>query len=285
VSRRAAFPAAAIAPAPRTASRAPIVLVTGGKGGVGKTLLASNLGIELARRGRRVLLADLDLGLANLDVSLRLAPRRNVEDALRGRCTFKECVVPGPHGVDLLPASSGTIAMARLEREERERLLRGLTELARDYEILLADGAAGIGPDVLAFAAAADHVLLVTTPDAAALTDAYGLLKALHVFGEETGREVATPELVVNQAGDLGEAERTLARLRAVCERFLARSPQSAGWLPAAIEIARSARTREPFALGGGESLAHGCLRQLASRLERLCAARRPGARSRISRT
>lgn len=270
---------------PRTRARAPIVLITGGKGGVGKTLLAANLGIELARRGRKVLLADLDLGLANLDVALRIAPRRNVEDALRGRCSLAECVVAGPHGVDLLPASSGTRAMAQLSSEERERLFRGLAELAAQYELLIADGAAGIGPDVLAFAAAADHVLLVTTPDATALTDAYGLIKALHVYGEETGREVATPELVVNQAADLGEAERTLARLRAVCERFLARSPQSAGWLPSAVEIARSARTQAPFAARPGEGLAHGCLRQLASRLERLCPAARGGTQSRNSRT
>jgi flagellar biosynthesis protein FlhG len=275
----------AIVLAPRTRPRGPIVLVTGGKGGVGKTLLAANLGVELARRGRKVLLADLDLGLANLDVALRVAPGRNVEDALRGRCSLAECVVAGPHGVDLLPASSGTNAMARLEPAERLRLFRDLAELAAGYDLSIADGAAGIGPDVLAFAAAADHVLLVTTPDAAALTDAYGLIKALHAFGEETGREVATPELVVNQAGDLGEAERTLARLRSVCERFLARSPRSAGWMPTSIEIARSARSQAPFAARAGESLAHGCLRQLASRLERLCPAVRSGTQSRISRT
>ena len=250
----------------------PFALVTGGKGGVGKTILTANLGIELARRGRRVLLVDLDLGLADLHVVMRLAPARDVEDALRGRCRLDECVVRGPHGVDLLPGSSGTPAMARLDAGERTKLLRAIADLASRYDLVLADGAAGIGADVLAFASAADHVLLVTTADAAAMTDAYGLIKALHAFGEETGREVPTPELVVNQASGVDDAERTAARLRAVCERFLSRSPKSAGWMPSSVEVARSARTQVPFALDPRAELARGCLAALAARLERRCA-------------
>jgi flagellar biosynthesis protein FlhG len=256
--------------------RAPIVLISGGKGGVGKTLLTANLGIELARRGQRVLLVDLDLGLANLDVVLRLPHARNVEDALRGRAALADCVVDGPCGMRVLQASSGSVDMGALDAQQRTRLVRGLRDLARDYDIVLCDGAAGIGPDVLAFCAAVDHVLVVTTPEPAALTDAYGLIKALHSFGEQVEHEVPTPELVINQVAGLDEAERIAAKLRAVCERFLARSPRSAGWMPTSRTIARSVRTRKPFALAcasdeldGG--LATRCLKRLAARLERLC--------------
>ena len=263
-------PAPAPAASPAARVRAPFLLVTGGKGGVGKTILSANLALELARRGRRVLLVDLDLGLADVAVLLRLAPAREIEDALAGRCTLAECVVRGPCGLDVLPAGAGTVAMGRLEPAQRDDLLRGLAALAAGYDLVLGDGAAGIGPDALAFAAAADHVLLVTTPDAAALADAYGLIKALHSVGEAGGREVATPELVVNQTSGLEEAERTAAKLRSVCERFLSRSPQSAGWLPASAEVARSARTQSPFVLDARAGLAHGCLKALAGRVERL---------------
>ena len=242
--RRAAQPAPA-------ATRAPLVLVTGGKGGVGKTIVAANLALALGARGRSVLLADLDLGLADLDVVLGLERGREL-------------------GVDLLSAGTGDLDLAASSAARRERLIGGLRELAAGYDLVVADGAAGVGPDAVAFAAEADHVLLVTTPDAAALTDAYGLVKALHLFGERAGREVPTPELVVNQAGSLEDAERVAARLRTTCERFLARSPRSAGWLPQAADVARSARTRRPFVLEASSGLAATCLRQIAARVDRL---------------
>ena len=270
-------------------TQTPFVVVTGGKGGVGKTLLAANLSIELSRRGLRVLLVDLDLGLANLNVLMRLSSARNVEDALCGRCSFADCVVQGPGGVNVLPAGSGTLDMGRPDAARRARLFEGLAGLSCEYDIVLGDSAAGIGPDVLAACAIADRVLVVTTPQPAALTDAYGLIKALHTFGEESGREVPTPELVINQARSIEEAELTATKLRAVCERFLARSPRKAGWMTASASIARSAVTQRLFALGApgapgalgppgsasatgrDRSLALACLTQLAARIEQLC--------------
>jgi flagellar biosynthesis protein FlhG len=254
--------------------RVPFVLISGGKGGVGKSLVTANLGIELARRGMRVLLVDLDLGLANLNVLLRVSTARNVEDALAGRCTLAECVTDGPGGVHVLPASSGSNAMGRPDDDRNARLFTLLGELATQYDVVLGDGAAGIGPDVLAFAAAADRVLVVTTPEPTALTDAYGLIKALHTFGEESGREVPTPELVVNRAASLEEALSTAAKLRGACERFLARSPKSAGWLPLCAVVARSAGSQRPFALDQGAldrggTLARTCLAQLGARVAR----------------
>lgn len=253
--------------------RAPLCFLTGGKGGVGKTLLAANLALELARRGRRVLLADLDLALSNLDVLLHLPATRSLEQFLARRAELSECVLRDAHGVDVLPAASGAKQLAVLSESERTRLLVHLEELSGDYDLVVADGAAGIGPDVLAFAGAADHVLLVTTPEPTALTDAYGLVKALHAHGEEGEREVPTPELVVNQASGVEEAESTAARLRSVCERFLARSPKLAGWMPRSAGIARSIERQRPFALAHEAAeldLPLACLRQLATRLERL---------------
>ena len=249
--------------------RAPFVLVTGGKGGVGKSTIALNLALELARSGRRALLVDLDLGLANLGVLLRLAAERTLEDFLTGRAAFEQCVARGPRGLDVLPAGSGTPAMAEPDGERRRALCAALAAAAGRYDLVIGDSAAGIGPDVLGFAALAQKTLVVTTPDPAALTDAYGLIKALDAFGEEAHLEVPTPDLVVNLASGIDEAERAAERISIVTQRFLARAPRLFGWLPRARSIAEAARTQRPFALGGAGELELGCLRRLAERVAR----------------
>ena len=249
----------------------PFVLVTGGKGGVGKTTLSANLGVQLAREGRRVLVVDLDLGLANLNVLLGLPVGANIEDALAGTCSLADCVIEGPGGVHVLPAASGSEGMARLGETVRARLLSELASLAAGYDLVLGDSAAGIGPDVLFFAAMADRVLVVTTPEAAALTDAYGLIKALDRFGSRTGGDIPTPEVVVNLSSGVEEGLAIARKLRVICERFLSRSPRQAGWIPRSPAVARSASTQSPFALRRRNALEHLCLRQITGRLERLC--------------
>ncbi len=245
----------------------PFVLITGGKGGVGKSTLALNLALSLAREGRRVLLVDLDLGLGDIETLLSLPAGPSVEQVLQGK-DLASCLRRGPAGLDVLTAPSGNERLARGSQELRERLLEELASLAGRYELVIGDSAAGIGPDVLAFAGIADRVLVTTTPEVAALTDAYGLIKALDSYSARLGMDVPTPELVVNQASDVAEADGIARKLRSICERFLCRSPRQAGWLPRSGVIERSARSGRPFALGndGLETL---CLRQLGARLGR----------------
>jgi flagellar biosynthesis protein FlhG len=245
----------------------PFVLVTGGKGGVGKTTIAANLGVELSRAGRKVLLVDLDLGLGNLHVALRLSPRAGVEDALLGTRRLADCVITGPGGVHLLPAGSGNPLMAEADATRRSALRDLLWELSAGYDLVVGDSAAGIGPDVLAFATCADHVLAVTTPDPAALTDAYGLIKALDCSARDSGTELPTPELVLNLVSGVDEAQDLARKLRGVCERFLSRAPQMAGWLPRAGAIEACALAQRPFVLEARNSLETNNLRQLSQRV------------------
>jgi flagellar biosynthesis protein FlhG len=253
----------------------PFVLVTGGKGGVGKSTLAANLGVELARAGARVLLVDLDLGLANLDVLLKLERRAPLEDLLAGRLRIEDCIVAGPAGLDVLPAASGVPELARPDADRRAHLFGELVRASADYDLILGDTAAGIGEDVLAFAAAATRVLVVTAPDPAAVTDAYGVIKALDVWSREgdsgagrgVGREVATPELVVNFAAGVEEARRIAERLRTTAERFLARSPRLVGWLPRSRTVLTCALAQRPFVLASPDASVTRRVQALAERL------------------
>ena len=263
---------------PKRAQRAPFVLLTGGKGGVGKTTLATNLGVQLAETGKRVLLVDLDLGLANVNVMLRLNTPRNIEDALSGEASFKECVIEAPGGLHVLPAGSGTTAMGKPDEERRRKLLDAIHELSMSYDIILGDSAGGIGHDVLDFATRADRVVIVTTPQPMAMTDAYGLIKALDTWALEQGREIPTPELFVNQSSGVIEAETTGNRLKSVCERFLARAPRMAGWMPFAADVAECALRQRPFASRRGKSLENQCLGQFSRRIARLSGAVQPAS-------
>jgi flagellar biosynthesis protein FlhG len=264
---------------PRAA--APMLLISGGKGGVGKTTVAANLAAHLASKGARVLLVDLDLGLANVDVVLKLDARYTLEDVLAGRRTWRECIVTAQGGVHVLPAACGEASLANLERSRLAMLCDGLAEFAHDYDVVIGDSPAGIGADVLAFAAAAQLVWVVTTPDPAALSDAYGLIKALHGHARDEGRDLATPELVLNCVNGVEEARDLAAKLCAVCERFLARAPRLAGWLPRSHRIQEACRRQTLFALSGAtNSAARGleahCIAELARRVARLTEARGP---------
>jgi flagellar biosynthesis protein FlhG len=252
-----------------TPMSAPFVLVSGGKGGVGKTMLAVNLAVQLASEGRKVLLADLDLAMADAHVMLRLRPTSTISDALSGRMAIQDCVVRAPGGFDLLAAESGEPALAGDDAQRRERVLAVLSELSRDYDIVLGDSAAGVGPDVLGFAEVADRVLIVTTPDPAALTDAYGWIKALDLHAARQGIDLPTPELVLNQVAGADQADGLSTKLRGVCERFLSRSPRMAGWLPHSGLVGASIARQRPFALDRPLCLENHCMRRLSARVQR----------------
>jgi flagellar biosynthesis protein FlhG len=165
--------------------------------------------------------------------------------------------------------------MGRLDDGARGRLVTALAELASGYDLVLGDSAAGIGPDVLHFAALADRVLVVTTPELPALSDAYGLIKALDQHGQRTGRDIPTPEIVVNLTSGVEEGQAIARKLRGICERFLSRSPRQAGWIPRSNVVAESAAERTPFALRARKALEQLCLRQITGRLERLASGAR----------
>jgi flagellar biosynthesis protein FlhG len=205
--------AQAAAPAAR---RARIMAVTSGKGGVGKTFLSANLAASLARLGRRVLVLDADLGLANLDVVLNLHPKVTLHDVFTGKVQLEDAILPAPGGFSVLLAGSGLVEYSRLTPDVREQLLHIIDTVAPRFDHILLDTGAGISDVVLYAVSLADDVLVITTPEPTSMTDAYATIKVLAT--QQQRREI---RLVVNQVGRLGEGRAIRGQLQLVVDRFV----------------------------------------------------------------
>lgn len=156
-----------------------VITVTSGKGGVGKTSVSINLALALAGIGKKVLLMDADLGLANVDVLLGLHPRATLADVIDGRCSLEETLIQGPAGVKIVPAASGVQRMAELTTIEHAGLVRAFSDLNIDVDALLVDSAAGISNSVISFCRAAQEVVMVACDEPASISAASALIRLL----------------------------------------------------------------------------------------------------------
>lgn len=206
--------AASLGRAPRRRCRA--IAVAGGKGGVGKSTVAVNLGMTLAIAGHEVVLLDADMGLANVDVLLGLSPTQHIGHLLDGVCSLEDLLLPAPHGLKVIPAGSGARRLAQLGNGEHAAVIRAFDGLATPPEYLLVDTAAGVSDSVAMFTAAADDVVLVVCDEPASLTDAYALIK---VLSREFG--VRRFHMVANMVRHAGEARALYEKLARVSDRFL----------------------------------------------------------------
>jgi flagellar biosynthesis protein FlhG len=213
---------------PAGAGRSPNVLcIASGKGGVGKTWLAITLSHMLAKQGSRTLLFDGDLGLANVDVQLGLMPERDLGSVVTGHVTLSDAVTRFPAGgFDIIAGRSGTGALAVLDSRRLIALRDDLVALARRYERVVLDLGAGIDGTVRMFAETGAALLVVTTDEPTALTDAYAFIKLTAMQNR-----AADFRIVVNMAASLRDGERTYAKLLRACEGFLKLSPKLAGVL------------------------------------------------------
>jgi len=248
----------------KTDRKARVLTITSGKGGVGKTSLATNLAIELALQGQRVIVFDADLSLANIDVLLGLRPRYNLNHVIHGEKTVEDVLVEGPHGIRIIPASSGVQALANLSREQLNQLTGQFCRLERDCDWFLIDTGAGISDNVMAFVHAADEVLIVTTPEPTAYTDAYAMIKIICEQGVD-----AQIGLAINMAQNRSEALNAAAGIVLISQKFLQVGIRDYGFVLRDPEVPRATRRQEAFTLYNPTCPASRNIRALAKRLLR----------------
>jgi flagellar biosynthesis protein FlhG len=247
-------------PPPRSWS----VAVTSGKGGVGRTSLAVNLALALAKSGDRTCLVDGDLGLANVGVLLKPHPRHLLREVVTQGMALDEVVVQGPAGLEVIPAASGVEALANLSVANRQLRVSRLRQRCAPPGVTILDTGAGLSRTVLALALAADEVFVVTTPEPTALTDAYAMIKVLTQRRPELPRR-----LVVNLAEHAAQAHEVHGRVDRIVQRFLGREVPLAGWIPRDACVERAVREQRPLMLYFPYVRATEAIHGIASRLAR----------------
>ncbi len=204
-----------------------VIAVSSGKGGVGKTNVSVNMALAIAATGKKVMIMDADLGLANVDIMLGLKPEHNLYHVLQGERTLEEVIVDGPGGVKIIPAASGIKQMSELTPMENAGVIRAFSEISNDVDVLIIDTAAGISDSVIAFAKASQEVVVVVCDEPASLTDAYALIKVLNMdYGVQKFR------ILSNMTHSAQEARELYNKLVAVTDRYLDATLINMGTVP-----------------------------------------------------
>jgi flagellar biosynthesis protein FlhG len=250
------------------------IAVTSGKGGVGKTSVVVNLAIALARLRHRVAILDADFGLGNVDVLLGLAPSCHLGHMLAGEKEIEDIVVPGPFGVQIIPASSGLRDLASLTELQWRRLDEGLRRLCADLDYLLIDTAAGVSDNVIQLLMGAQRVVVVTSLEPSAMVDAYAVIKI--VTASDAKKDIA---VLVNGARDADEGELVYRQLDVAATRFLQRGLHYYGHVPYDPAVRESVLMQRPIVDHRPQSPAGRSFRILATRIASLGPGRGTGLR------
>lgn len=240
-----------------------VLAVSSGKGGVGKTNVAVNLGVSLSELGRQVVLLDADLGLANVDVLLGLQPKYNLSHVLSGERSLDEILVEGPSGLKIVPASSGIQRMSELTSAEQAAVIRAFGEMSQDIDVLLVDTAAGISGGVVNFARACQDIVLVVCDEPTSLTDAYAFIKLLN---RDYG--VYRFQILTNMVQDFQQGQALFGKLCRVTDRYLDVTLDFLGAVPRDEQLRRAVQRQTPVVVAYPQSKASRAFRALALKMD-----------------
>ena len=240
-----------------------VLAVSSGKGGVGKTNIVANLAYAFAKRNKKVLVVDADLGLNNIDILLGLAPKFNIGHVLSGEKNVEDIIVKGPADIQLLPAGNGLQELTQLDGEKKVTLMAELDRVSNGYDFLIFDTGAGISTNVTYFCTAAHEILLVATTEPTSLTDVYALIKILH-----TKHAQKHFRMIINSVESEREAQLIFRNLTAVTDRFLPNvSVEYLGYIMSDPNVSKAVRQQKAFMELYPHSKVSQCINNVAQKL------------------
>lgn len=245
-------------------AKSQVICIASGKGGTGKTMIATNLSVLFAKEGLNVTLIDADFGLANSHLLLGIDPRYDIHSVLAGKKRLVDVIEHGPFGVKLVPGGSGFSELSTLDDEKFRYMIREMRTLEEKTEMVIIDLAAGIAPQVMRLLSASHEIIIVTTPEVTSLIDAYALIKSLTQICEPV-----TVQMIVNRAPDRERAVVAFQKIWSIVNKHLCGKAQLMflGWLPQNWYVQSSIACRKPVVLKHPQSLAARSLKMMAEKL------------------
>lgn len=247
---------------PRKKNLSRVIVVASGKGGVGKTNLVVNLAVAIGQWGQKTIILDTDMGLANVDILMNLKPHFSLVDVIRGHKDLREVMLEGAYNVNVIPGGAGLSEIINLDSHQREQIISRLSYLDDEGDVLLIDCAAGLSRNVLSFIAAADDVIMVTTPEPTAITDVYSIIKIVNNYNLHS-----TINLVVNMVHSIEQGAAVFKRVHKVCHNFLDVDINFLGEIEYDRYVHKAAISCSPYILQYPRSRAAQCVRRIARRL------------------
>jgi len=245
--------------------KARIITVTSGKGGVGKTNLSVNMALAFARLGKKVIVMDADLGLANVNVMLNMIPKYTLYHVIKKQKTIREVLVETEYGISIVAGASGFSQIANMGEDDRKDFIAELETLS-NADIIIIDTSAGVSSNVLDFIAAADDAVIITTPEPTAITDAYGIIK---IIATEYDSLSVGLKLVVNRAKGAAEAKNVADRMINITGQFLNLKVDYLGFIYDDTSVPHAVLRQKPFLVVDPKCKASICVQHIVDRMER----------------
>lgn len=243
-----------------------IIAIASGKGGVGKTNISINLALAYAQLGKKVIVMDADLGLANVNVVLGMIPKYNLYHLIRKQKRMSDIILDTSYGIQIVAGASGFSKIANLSDDEREGFIRELSEL-QTADIIIIDTSAGVSNNVLSFVRAADDALIITTPEPTAITDAYGIIK---IIATEIDNMNLGLKLIVNRVKTVTEGKRVAERVINIAGQFLNLKVDYLGYVYDDPAVQAAVLKQKPFLVSDPSGKASICLKHIVGRLEKV---------------
>ena len=243
-----------------------IIAITSGKGGVGKSNISVNMAIAYAQLGKKVILIDGDLGMANVNVLLNIVPQYNMMHVINKKKTMKEIILDTEYGIKFIAGANGFSKIANLSLDELDYFAQQFQSL-ESADIIIIDTGAGIANNVLQFVAAADEVLIVTTPEPTAITDAYGMIK---IISTELPEKTVDLKLIVNRVRSAEEGKRISERIINIVSQFLGYKVDYMGFVYDDPIVSASVIRQKPFMIVNPTSKPATCLKHIVGKIEKI---------------